>query len=655
MKSSLLAALCLATAVAAEAQAPRISPQGDPSVRSDTIYRLAVDPAKHPEEDAVFLLDDGVLRYEADGTGSSTFRQVVQVLTPRAVENYSEFSFGYEPAHQKLTVNWIRVVRPDGTVISERPSLLQESDVPASMSNPVYNDSKVVRASLAGVEPGVVVDYSYTLEERKPYHPGDFYQYWGVSTGLTVRRSRLLLDVPSSVTPRILEKNLNFSRRTTAAGGRTLYHWTTGDIPRLAPEPLAADSNGVWMSVAVAAPGSWSEIGRWYASLARDRYTLDSAAETRLAELVRGARTRADTIRAVHRWAAQDIRYLSVALGIGGYQPRSPAEVVRAGFGDCKDKATLFVAGLQKLGITAYPVLLNSTGAVERSLPSVGQFDHAIAAVKNPDGGYTYTDLTASIVPFGLLPYAEQGAFALVVHPDGTTEEVILPRDPITANEMVTTLDGELGADGTFTGTFERVGHGVHQYKLREVFWEPLKADETAELTRALATGVFTGAVGSALTGFDGKDFAREARVSVKLTAPRAASRSGETLIFTLPFGSMAGFTDAAAELEARSPRRFPIDAEAIFGGQTSVTEIRLRLPEGMRARTPAPVKAESPFGSYTIDYQQEGRTLTIRSRTTGARGIHGPEKLGQVVAWYREMAKDDAKFLVIEPATGGR
>src|SRR5215211_671852 len=98
MKSSLLTALWLATAAAAQAQAPRISPKGDPSVRSDTIYRLAVDPAKHRGEDAVLLLDDGVLRYDADGVGSSTFRQVVQILSPKAVESYNEFSFSYEPA-----------------------------------------------------------------------------------------------------------------------------------------------------------------------------------------------------------------------------------------------------------------------------------------------------------------------------------------------------------------------------------------------------------------------------------------------------------------------------------------------------------------------------------------------------------------------------
>ncbi|HEX5075602.1 MAG TPA: hypothetical protein VFW03_20490 [Gemmatimonadaceae bacterium] len=55
------------TVLSLTAQAPRITPQGDPSVRADTIYKLAVNPADYPEENAAFLLDDGVVHLEADG------------------------------------------------------------------------------------------------------------------------------------------------------------------------------------------------------------------------------------------------------------------------------------------------------------------------------------------------------------------------------------------------------------------------------------------------------------------------------------------------------------------------------------------------------------------------------------------------------------
>ena len=173
MRSVVALLLCGITATSF-AQAPNITPAGDPSVKSDSIYRLAVNPADHEGESFVYLLDDGVIVYQANGQSKQTFRQVAQILTQDAVDDWAEQRFSYEPGHQKLTINWIRVVKPDGEVISAAPSHVQDSDVPATMGDPVYADRKVRRVSLSGVTPGTLVDYSYTLEELKPYRPGDF-------------------------------------------------------------------------------------------------------------------------------------------------------------------------------------------------------------------------------------------------------------------------------------------------------------------------------------------------------------------------------------------------------------------------------------------------------------------------------------------------
>src|SRR5690348_14859968 len=140
-----VAALVVMSAAHATAQAPRITPQGDPSVQADTIYRLAVNPADVPEQTAAYLLDDGVLRIEADGTESTTYRQIVQVLRPEAVESLQEQRFSYAPKHQRFTLNWIHVVKPDGTIISDKPAQVQESDVPAEMGDPTYSDRRVIR------------------------------------------------------------------------------------------------------------------------------------------------------------------------------------------------------------------------------------------------------------------------------------------------------------------------------------------------------------------------------------------------------------------------------------------------------------------------------------------------------------------------------
>lgn len=209
------------------AQAPRVTPAGDPSVTADTIYKLAVKPSDFPDEGVALLLDDGVLRMEPDGRARTTYRQIVQILRPEVADGYREQRFSYAPKHQRFTLNWIHVVKPDGTIISSAPSHLQESDVPARMGDPTYSDRKVIRASLTGVEAGTIVDYSYTPEELKPFLPGDFFEEWNVSNGAQVRRSRYIVGFPVGFTPHIREVNLNFARTEKTANGWHTFTWAT--------------------------------------------------------------------------------------------------------------------------------------------------------------------------------------------------------------------------------------------------------------------------------------------------------------------------------------------------------------------------------------------------------------------------------------------
>ncbi|HKO16831.1 MAG TPA: DUF3857 and transglutaminase domain-containing protein [Gemmatimonadaceae bacterium] len=634
------------------AQAPAITPQGDPSVSSDSIYKLAVKPADYPEDEAVYLLDDGVVRLEADGRGSTTYRQVVQILKPDAVDHYREFSFSYAPRHERFTVNWIRVLRPDGSVISAAPTHEQDSDVPAEMGDPVYSDRKVKRLSLTGVAPGTLVDYSYTREELKPFLPGDFFQTWSVNTGLPVRRSRYLVDVPRSLPLRVRERNLSFPRVTRDAGQRRVYTWATRDVAKIKPEAFAADSNAVAMSIVLSSPLTWQDIGKWYATHARDRYVLGPVAMQKLASVVAGARTRADTIRAVHRWVAQDIRYVSIALGMGGYQPRTPEEVVTTGFGDCKDKATLFVASLKQLGIPALPVLLNSTGISYRDMPSIDQLDHAIAAVQTAHG-YQFTDLTSEFTPYGELPAPEQGELALLVHPDGTTEELSMPRVDAAANLSETRITGVLSPDGTFNGRYEELATGAMAEGVRDAFENPLDSTQKANLVNSIAGKYFEGAEGDSLVAFSGKDLAAPVRVSLLIKHGKATSSAGGTEIFTIPFGNGARMATAARELEAEPKRLFPIDAARVFGNRTNLVELRMTLPAGWRAQLPPNVTANSDFGSYGTEFAQEGNVLRITRRTQGARGVYPPDRVKDLANWFRAIAKDDARLIVLTRPDG--
>ena len=645
-----VAAVIVAVAPIANAQAPIITPAGDPSVTADTIYRLAVDPAAFPEETSRFLLDDGVIRLEADGRGTKTYRQIIQILRPEAVESYQEMQFSYAPKHERFTLNWLRVVRPDGSVISEKPTQVQESDVPAQMGDPVYSDRKVIRVSVTGVAPGTIVDWSITTEELKPFLPGDAFFGWSVSTGNAVGRSRYIVDVPAALKLNLREENLDFKRAESVAHGRRTMVWAARDLPKVKSEPFASDSNGVLMSVSFALPLRWADIGKWYADNARGRYAMTPALDAKLAELVRGARSLDDSLRAVHRWVAQDVRYVSIALGLGGYQPRTPSEVLESGFGDCKDKATIFVAMLTRMGITAYPVILNSTGGVVRDLPSLTQFDHAIAAFRRPGRtGYEYTDLTADLTPFGELPFGPQGEFGIVVQPDGTTEEVTFPQSTVSENRVEIRLTGEIATDGAFIGHYEEAGFGNQQYGLRDAFTNPMDSTQRAQFMDNVARRWVAGAKGADLEAFPGKDLQARPRMRLRISGGKALQFAGSTAILQNPLGTAAGFAAGADELASLPPRRFPIDPLKLLGYRESRVDYAVALPEGWLAELPRSIEASGAFGVYRSSYAQEGRMLRITRTMSGVPGIQDPARVTALIAWLRDVGRDDATVIVIK------
>lgn len=630
------------------AQAPHITPAGDPSVKDDTIYRLAVNPADHKGDDYVLLLDDGVIRYNADGTGSRTYRQVVQVFTREAAERFGEQTFDYDSSRERLTINWLRVLSADGKVISDKPVHEQEGIAPVAQEAPVFSDVRERRVSLGGVQPNTIVDYSYTIETTAPVMPGDFRNSWRVTTGRLVRRSRYMVDLPADLKPTIKERNLTFARQVTKANGRAVYLWATSDVQPWDPEPFASDSNGVVQTIDVAAPLTWGDIAKWYAGLSKDRYTVSPEVLAAFHEQLAGAKTQEDSLRAAARWVAQDFRYVSLSLGIGGYRPRYPADVLTTKYGDCKDKATMFVSLARTMGLQSFPVLLSSVGGVDRSVPTVGAFDHMIAAVKRPWGGYLFVDLTSDLTPYGSLPPSEQGEFGLLVHPDGQAEQVTFPKDSIGANRDDDLLVGELSTDGTLTGAYSELQTGTRQYGLRSAFTNDLDPNDRSRLAQRIASEVVPDAVPDSLQVFDGRDWNARPYVQLTFHGGRPASVAGTTDILTLPLHDYAT-PNLVTDLTGRGSRRFPIDFWAQAGSpHEESSSLEVTLPVGWRAQLPPNVDAPSAFGHYTAEYRQDGRVLRITRRLVGAPGIQAPDRVGDLIDWLKRIGTDDVKYVVL-------
>jgi hypothetical protein len=225
---------------------------------------------------------------------------------------------------------------------------------------------------------------------------------------------------------------------------------------------------------------------------------------------------------------------------------------------------------------------------------------------------------------------------------------VTLTADPVSANRSEVHLIGELSKDGIFTGRYTTSQHGTQQYRLRGALSAEFTADERRQMARGIASEVFRGASADSLELFDGRDLRATPRISVWISGGLAARRTGDQMILTLPLQNFAN-ASLVTELENQPARRFPIDVAQVLGPVELVAELRLRLPEGWRARLPDAVSAESEFGRYHAEYRQEGRELVVLRRMAGRTGVEPPTKIGALVDWLRAVAKDDVTYVVLE------
>jgi hypothetical protein len=615
----------------------------------DSLYKLAVDPKDHPDDAFVWLLDEGRYSIQSDGATKNVVRQVVQILKPEGAQQYRERIYSWNPDHQKLTVNWIRVVKPSGEVVSDHPEQVQDSDVPAEMGVPTYTAQKVRRMSLSGLEPGTILDFSVTTETDAPMMKGDFYEGWRVTTPAYVVRSNLEVDVPVAMKPRIIEKNLDFKRTETVANGRRTYAWRKQNVDKFRGEPWAPDSIPQGMTISVSPSFDWAAIGKWYVPIARDAYTVTPSVEAKMKTVLEGAKNLDDSIARIHKWVSQDIRYVAVELGRGGYVPRSAETVVRTGFGDCKDKAMLFAAALKKMGVTAYPVLLNISGAEQKETPAVTQFNHMIAAIKRANG-YQFADLTAESYPLGVLPRSEQGNLAVLVT-ENSAQQITLPEEPESEGGVETVIVGKLGEDGIFTGHYDESMKGFMASLLRGAMKFPLDSVRQNYFARSIAGRYFERAEADSLVTFDAKDLASEPKLSLRITRAKVVTKAGDVNLLSNPLRPLGSYVGAAEEIEKETKRVLPYDMSKLMPQTTSRTDIRIKLPPGWIATLPSTVKIDNALAHYEVSYSQTGDDLHMTRVVAGKKAVIPARDRMDLAKLLRQIGSDEAQVIVIKGA----
>jgi tetratricopeptide (TPR) repeat protein len=405
---------------------------------------------------------------EADGSGTRELAAEVKVLAEAGVKAFAVLSFTYTSANEVVDVDYVRIRKPDGTVVKTPDYNIQDMPAEVTRSAPLYSDIHEKHIAVKGLGVGDVLEYLVRFRVVKPQVPGHFWYEHSFEKHAIIKDEKLEISFPSDKYVKVVSPE--FKPQIKDENGRRIYRWAysnlevkekdPNEIPRrIPPNP----------SVQVTTFATWEDVGRWYGSLQKDPLEVTPAIQAKAAELTKGLKTDDEKIRAIYNFVSLRFHYIGLDFGIGRYQPHAADDVLGNGYGDCKDKHTLLAALLKSAGYYAWPALIHGHRKLDPDVPSPAQFNHVITAV--PLGGQLiWLDTTPEVAPYGLLLLTLRDKQALVIASNAAPTLMKTPENPPFPEEQEFSAKGKLGADGTFTGHVEQSYRGDVEVSLRALF-----------------------------------------------------------------------------------------------------------------------------------------------------------------------------------------
>ncbi|MFA7345167.1 MAG: transglutaminase domain-containing protein [Terrimicrobiaceae bacterium] len=430
--------------------------------------KAIVDAARrtpNPDGHAAIVLEQrlGFTIEEDRTTDRLTFRRVF-IVGNEAVEEWANHFFPQSPPMLTTRLEVARVIQPDGSAIVFNPAKLP------ACTDPQGGCGATSMVYLPGAKAGCVIEIGYRTRAMLNATLPHVSETIPLLLAAPVLKTSLEIRVPEKPAHRVVLNNISAPARESSGNGRHVYRWDLDALP--AAEPLPGDPPWpLWAAhAAVSSLPSWKEFADWYRRLAKGSDDIDDTVKKMAAQLADGATSRVDKIRRDFEFVSA-LRYVAIEIGVQGFRPRTPSEVLANRYGDCKDKANLLVALMRCQGIDANFVLLNRGAATDVSFPS-WQFNHAIAFVaKAPDAGQPedlWLDATDSVTPFGFVPPGDYGRDGLVLGKD--TADFRKVAGPATMSSEVRN-EWDLVQEGRgWKGGFHRVATGIAEDGLRRVF-----------------------------------------------------------------------------------------------------------------------------------------------------------------------------------------
>ena len=625
------------------------------SVRAQTKTQAQTQKPDYSQEAIVIEDLRSSYRFERDGTGQRDVSFRAKVQSEAGVERLGQLIIGYSSANEKLDMDYVRVRKADGTVVSAAATDVQDLTAPIAREAPIYTDLRQKHITVPGLRPGDVLEYRMVWTIHTPLAQNHFWvEYDFIKKGVIVLNDELTVNIPAASKIK-LKNEPGFEPAVKDENDRRVYHWKHANL-KTATEDEDKDNTeenegedqekeDPHPDVQLTTFQSWDEVGQWYADLQKDRIVPDEKIKVKAEELIGGKTTEKDKVRALYEFVAKNFRYVSLSLGQGRYQPHAAASIMSNQYGDCKDKHTLLASMLAATGLRAYPVLINSTRKLDVDVPSPGQFDHVITAI--PLGNETlWADTTAEVAPAGLLSPNLRNKKGLMIPTAGPARLETTPAEPPFRSSESVTIEGTVDDLGKLNAHAHMLLRGDAEMYMRIAFRRTPKSNYK-NLGFYLGIGVGIEGEVTDIKTSDPADLDKLFEIEFNVTKNDFLDWSSKKLKIGVPLPPLN-----LSQLKGRKPNSTkPLE----LGPPIDISySVKLTLPAKYQKRLPLPLKVSRDYAEYAADYKLDGtsllgqRTLHLRQREIPA------ERLQDYRAFAAAVKSDEAQTLSLETDVAG-
>jgi transglutaminase-like putative cysteine protease len=472
-------------------------------------------------------------------------------------------------------------------------------DRSAVASGTLYSDNRVQYLDHTPQE------YPYTIVYESEVRSGStvFIQPWAPVSGyfLSVQKSTYNFQNPKNIAFRIAEKNLGDHKiqKREAAGGFT---YTITELPAYRPEYLSPDINKFLPGVRVALnefslvgvkgkATNWDEFGKWqYDYLLAGKNVLPAATIQKISELTRSAKDDVEKARIIYQYVQDNTRYISVQLGIGGWEPMLAGDVDKLGYGDCKALTNYTKALLDSQMITShYAVVFGGDRKdLDPDFASM-QGNHVILNIPQ-EGEDIWLECTSQTTPFNYLGDFTDNRHVLLVKADGG--EIVKTKTYSFSENIIESYTRiSLDDKGSFMAEVSRKSEGIPYGNIYDLDRETrenqvlyYKNDwgylQSLDITEIL---------------FENNRKDRIFTEKVLFNGQKLTSKAGNRLLLPTNF-----FTVPVYNVPRTEERKLPFEIER---GHFYKDTFVFHLPKGFETESiPQTEKFENPFGKFSIE-----------------------------------------------------